>query len=44
MGEGPALPGIANAAYETAGIPDTVRVSEKADWDTAVAWVKEVLR
>jgi hypothetical protein len=43
MGEGPGLPGIANAAYEVAGIPDVVRVSEKTDWNAAVSWVNEQL-
>jgi hypothetical protein len=44
MGEGRSLPGLANAAYEVAGVPDTARVSEKTDWDAAVSWVKEQLR
>jgi dienelactone hydrolase len=44
MGEGPGLLGIANAAYEVAGVPDTVRVNEKTDWNAAVSWVKEQLR
>jgi hypothetical protein len=44
MGEGPALPGIATAAYEFFAVPDAVRVSEKPDWDAAITWLKEQFR
>lgn len=44
MGEGSALPGIANAAYESAAVPDTVRVSEKTDWNAAISWFKDRLQ
>jgi hypothetical protein len=44
MGEGRSLPGLADAAYEVSGVPDTVQVSEKTDWDAAVSWLKERLR
>jgi dienelactone hydrolase len=44
MGESPGLPGIATAAYEVAGVPNTVRTKKEIDWDSAIAWVKEELQ
>ncbi|HET6409131.1 MAG TPA: alpha/beta hydrolase family protein [Chthoniobacteraceae bacterium] len=44
MGEGPSLPGIAEAAYEVAGVPDTVRVLEKPDWSAAATWDESFVR
>jgi dienelactone hydrolase len=44
MGEAPGLPGIANAAYEVAGVPDTVRTVPKTDWNAAISWLKEQVR
>lgn len=41
MGEGPGLPGIATAAYEVAGVPNTVRTIKETDWSAAVKWVVE---
>jgi hypothetical protein len=41
MGEGPGLPGIATAAYEVAGVPNTVRTTKETDWNAAVKWVEE---
>jgi hypothetical protein len=43
MGE-PTPPGLVAAAYETAGKPDTLRVSEKQDVDAAVKWLIDALK
>jgi hypothetical protein len=42
IGEGAIPPDIITAAYETAGVPDTLRVSRERDLDAAVKWLTEV--
>lgn len=44
MGEHPGLPGIATAAYEVAGVPNTVRTTESTDWEAAAKWLDETMR
>jgi dienelactone hydrolase len=44
MGEGRIGPDIVTAAYETAGVADTLRVSETRDLDAAVNWLLEQSR
>ncbi len=44
MGEGAVPPDLITAAYETAGVPDTLRVSKERDLDAAVQWLVEALK
>lgn len=44
MGEGKFDPPIVEAAYEVAGIPDTLRVSEERNLDAASTWLVEQLK
>jgi hypothetical protein len=37
-------PDLVTAAYETAGVPDTLRVSKERDLDAAVKWLIEALK
>ncbi|MEQ1860976.1 MAG: acetylxylan esterase [Chthoniobacteraceae bacterium] len=44
MGEGEIGPDLVTAAYETAGVPDTLRVSAQRDLDAAAKWLVEQLK
>ena len=44
MGEGKLPPDLVTAAYESAGVPDTLRVSEERDLNAAVKWLIEALK
>jgi hypothetical protein len=44
MGEGTVPPALITAAYEAAGVPDTLRTSKERDLDAAVQWLVEALK
>ena len=44
MGEGAVPPDLVTAAYETAGVSDTLRVSKERDLNAAVKWLIEALK
>jgi dienelactone hydrolase len=44
MGEGAVPPDLITAAYETAGVPDTLRTSQERDLAAAAAWLVEALK
>ena len=43
MGEGEIGPDLVTAAYETAGVPDTLRVSAQRDLEAATKWLLDQL-